>query len=380
MELRGSVVVVTGASSGIGEATAVAFARRGARVVLTARRTDRLEDLATRIEAAGGSALALPCDVTDTAALVKLPGIVEAMVGPTDVLVNNAGIPGGGDFLAISHEQIDRVVATNLASVLHATRAFLPGMVARGRGHVINLASLAGRFATPGAAVYSATKHAVVAFSEALSYDVEGRGVLITTVNPSFVDTESFPVDLPPSLVLRVETVADAVVKVARRGIAPEYSIPRGRAPPGVPGPDAAALPLGRADRAPRQAGDAGAAVSTAPSVLERPVAETVADPDVPWVVIVWNDPINLMSYVTWVFQKLFGYPRRKAERLMWDVHTKGKAVVSHGPEEARGRRGGAARVRAVGHDAEGPLTWAARCPSPRPGRWRRRPPAVRAA
>ncbi|HYJ61832.1 MAG TPA: SDR family oxidoreductase [Actinomycetota bacterium] len=231
MELRGSVVVVTGASSGIGEATAVAFARRGARLVLTARRTDRLEELATRIEAAGGSAVALPCDVTDTAALVKLPGIVEAMVGPTDVLVNNAGIPGGGDFLAISHEQIDRVVATNLASVLHATRAFLPGMVARGHGHVINLASLAGRFATPGAAVYSATKHAVVAFSEALSYDVEGRGVLITTVNPSFVDTESFPVDLPPSLVLRVETVADAVVKVARRGIAPEYSIPRAIAP-----------------------------------------------------------------------------------------------------------------------------------------------------
>ena len=74
--------------------------------------------------------------------------------------------------------------------------------------------------------------------------------------------------------------------------------------------------------------------MSTAPSVLERPVAETVAEPDLPWVVIVWNDPINLMSYVTWVFQKLFGYPRRKAERLMWDVHTKGRAVVSSGPRE----------------------------------------------
>lgn len=232
MELRGTVVVVTGASSGIGEAVAVAFARRGARVVLTARRVDRLEELAERIQRAGGRAVTLPCDVTDTDELVKLPGIVEAMLGPADILVNNAGIPGGGDFSAVSHEQIDKVVDTNLTSVLHATRAFLPGMIARGRGHVINIASLAGRFATPGAAVYTATKHGVVAFSEALNYDVADRGVLVTTVNPSFVDTESFPVvDLPRSLVLKVETVADAVVKVARKEIAPEYSVPRALAP-----------------------------------------------------------------------------------------------------------------------------------------------------
>jgi NADP-dependent 3-hydroxy acid dehydrogenase YdfG len=231
MELRGSVVVVTGASSGIGEAAAVAFARRGAKVVLTARRVDRLEDLAGRIERAGGRAVALPIDVTDTDVLTKLPGVVEAMLGPTDILVNNAGIPGGGDFMEVTHEQIDRVIDTNLASVLHATRAFLPGMMARGRGHVINVASLAGRFATPGAAVYTATKHGVVAFSEALNYDTSARGVLVTTVNPAFVDTEGFPVDLPRSLVLKVDTVANAVVKVARKGIAPEYSIPRALAP-----------------------------------------------------------------------------------------------------------------------------------------------------
>ena len=74
--------------------------------------------------------------------------------------------------------------------------------------------------------------------------------------------------------------------------------------------------------------------MSTAPTVIERPVADTVAEPDIPWVVIVWNDPINLMSYVTWVFQKLFNYPRAKAEKLMMDVHTKGKAAVAHGPKE----------------------------------------------
>ena len=104
-------------------------------------------------------------------------------------------------------------------------------MLGRGRGHVINVASLAGRYATPGAAVYTATKHGVVAFSEAVNYETSGRGVLVTTVNPSFVDTEGFPVDLPRSLVLKADTVADAIVKVARKGIAPEYSVPRALAP-----------------------------------------------------------------------------------------------------------------------------------------------------
>jgi len=231
VELRGAVVVVTGASSGIGEAAALAFAKRGARVVLTARRVDRLEALAARIETAGGKALALRCDVTETAELIKLPGVVEAMLGPVDILVNNAGVPGGGSFLDATHEQIDTVIDVNLLSVLHATRAFLPGMLGRQRGHVINVASLAGRFATPGASLYTAAKHGVVAFSESLNYDVERLGVLVTTVNPSFADTESFPTSLPRSLVLKVETVASAIVKVAVQGIAPEYSVPRWIAP-----------------------------------------------------------------------------------------------------------------------------------------------------
>jgi ATP-dependent Clp protease adaptor protein ClpS len=74
--------------------------------------------------------------------------------------------------------------------------------------------------------------------------------------------------------------------------------------------------------------------VSTAPTTIDEPTVDEVVEPDVPWIVIVWNDPINLMTYVTWVFQKLFGYPRPKAEKLMWDVHTKGKAVVANGPKE----------------------------------------------
>lgn len=232
MELHGKVVVVTGASAGIGEATAVAFAKRGATVVLAARRLERLEELADRIERAGGRALALRCDVTEPEEIQKLPGIVEQLVGPADVLVNNAGIPGGGDFASLTIDQIDRVVRVNVLGVLHGTRAFLPGMLARGRGHIVNVASLAGRFATPGAALYTATKHAVVAFSESLNFDTEDRGVLVTTVNPGFVATEGFPQgNLPKQVVMKVDRVSEAIVKVVREGIAPEYSVPRWIAP-----------------------------------------------------------------------------------------------------------------------------------------------------
>jgi len=232
MELKGAVAVVTGASAGIGEATAVAFARRGATVVLAARRKERLEELADRIDRAGGRALALRCDVTDPEQLVRLEAVVREACGGTDVLVNNAGVPGGGPFEDLTYEQIEAIVRVNLLGVAFGTRAFLPGMLARGRGHVVNVASLAGRFAGPGAAVYTATKHAVVALSESLNYETEDRGVLVTAVNPGFVSTEGFPQDhLDPRLVLPVERVAGAIVRVVRGSIAPEYSVPRWLAP-----------------------------------------------------------------------------------------------------------------------------------------------------
>ena len=228
MELPGAVVVVTGASSGIGEATALRFARAGSRVVLAARRLDRLEALAERIRSRGGTALPVRCDVTlapEVAALVERT--LEAF-GACDVLVNNAGIPGAGPFRELTREQVDRVVQVNLLALMHVTMAFLPSMLERGSGRVVNVASLAGRFATPGSSVYGATKHGVVAFGESLYYELKPLGVLVTTVNPGFTRTEGFPqADIPAALVMDADRVARTLVDVVRRDRAPEVSVPR---------------------------------------------------------------------------------------------------------------------------------------------------------
>ncbi|HEX5950768.1 MAG TPA: SDR family NAD(P)-dependent oxidoreductase [Actinomycetota bacterium] len=228
MDLPGAVAVVTGASSGIGESTALLLARAGARVVLAARRLERLEALAERIAAHGGEALPVRCDVAEPADLAELVERTDGAYGRCDVLINNAGIPGGGPFRSLPPAQIERVVRVNLLGVMLGTRAFLPMMLQRRSGHVVNVASLAGRYATPGSSVYGATKHAVVAFGESLYYEIKPFGILVTTVNPGFTKTEGFPQDdIPRPLVMRREHVAQVIVDVIRRGRAPEVSIPR---------------------------------------------------------------------------------------------------------------------------------------------------------
>jgi short-subunit dehydrogenase len=228
VELNGAVAVVTGASAGIGWSTAVALAREGASVVVAARRLERLEGLAREVDKRGGTAHPVACDVNRLQDLERLREETERAFGPADVLVNNAGLPGGGPFNTVRPEQIEQIVRTNLLAVILGTRVFLPAMLERGRGHVVNVASLAGRYATPGAAVYSATKHGVVAFSESLYHEVHSLGVLVTAVNPGFVTTEGFPQrDKPGWMVMRPERVAEAIVDAVRRDIAPELSIPR---------------------------------------------------------------------------------------------------------------------------------------------------------
>jgi short-subunit dehydrogenase len=226
MELRGAVAVVTGASSGFGGLTSRLLAKEGASVVLAARRVERLEALAAEIEGRGGRGLAVRCDVTEVADLQGLRDRVEEAFGRCDVLINNAGIPGGGRFEDLSLKQIERVVRVNLLGVLFCTKIFLPMMLEQGAGHIVNVASLAGRYATPGASVYSASKHGVVAFSESL-YGLRDRGVLVTAVLPGFSRTETFTGRGPRLLRVKPERVADAIVAAVRDDKEGEVYLPR---------------------------------------------------------------------------------------------------------------------------------------------------------
>ena len=228
MQLRGAVVVVTGASAGIGRATALELARQGAHVVLAARREDRLKMLAEEIDRLGGQTLSIGCDVADRSQVERLRGRVNGELGRCDALVNNAGVPGGGPFDQMAIEDIERVTRINYFGVLYCTKAFLPMMLERGRGHVVNIASLAGRYAVPGASVYTATKHAVIAFSEALYHELRSKGILVTAVNPGLVRTEQFPHrDASDRIVMPPERIAKVIVDVLRTGKAPEVSVPR---------------------------------------------------------------------------------------------------------------------------------------------------------
>jgi serine 3-dehydrogenase len=190
MTLSGRIVLITGASAGIGEACARAFANEGARLVLAARRVGRLEELAEKLRART-DVLLLEMDVRDAAAVAERIGGLPAEWADVDVLVNNAGLGRGLDKLQEgSVPDWDEMVDTNVKGLLYVTRAVVPGMVARRRGHVINLGSVAGHEVYPGGAVYCATKHAVRAITQGLRLDVVGSGVRVSTVDPGMVETE----------------------------------------------------------------------------------------------------------------------------------------------------------------------------------------------
>jgi short-subunit dehydrogenase len=225
------VCVVTGASSGIGEATARALAAAGAHVVLAARREHRLAGVADLIRRKGHTALPVRCDVAVSTDVERLVEETERAFGRCDVLVNNAGVPGGGSFEDLTMGQIERVTETNYLGVLRCTKLFLPMLLAS-RGHIVNVASIAGRYAAPGSPVYTAAKHAIVGLSESLYLELASRGVIVTSVNPGLVATEGFPMtDVLRSpyrrLVMRPERIAAVIVDVIRRRKGPEVSVPR---------------------------------------------------------------------------------------------------------------------------------------------------------
>ncbi|HSK96667.1 MAG TPA: SDR family oxidoreductase [Euzebyales bacterium] len=225
-KLAGSVVVITGASSGIGRATAVRFAGQGAHVVLAARRDDALDQVALDCEEAGGRALAVPTDVTDGAAVDALAHEAVAEFGGIDVWVNNAGVSVFGRFEDVPAEDFDRVVDINLLGCVRGTRAALSHFRGRGRGTVINVASVYGRVGVPFATAYAASKFGVVGFGEALRQELlEDQDIHVTTILPAAIDTPFFQHAAnylgrrprPPRPVHDAEIVAEAIVRCARK-------------------------------------------------------------------------------------------------------------------------------------------------------------------
>jgi 3-hydroxy acid dehydrogenase/malonic semialdehyde reductase len=191
MKLSGRTVLITGASAGIGAACARAFAAEGARLVLCARRAGRLEEAAEKLRGAGTDVLLLELDVRDAAVVAERIGGLAPEWREIDVLVNNAGLGRGLDKLwQGSPADWDEMVDTNVKGLLYVTGAVVPGMAERGRGHVINLGSVAGHEVYPGGAVYCATKHAVKAITQGLRMDVLGTGIRVSTVDPGMVETE----------------------------------------------------------------------------------------------------------------------------------------------------------------------------------------------
>jgi 3-hydroxy acid dehydrogenase/malonic semialdehyde reductase len=202
-------VFVTGASSGFGAAVARRFTADGTRVVVSARRTDRLADLAAEL---GSAVHAIELDVTDPEAITRAVADLPDEFADIDVLVNNAGLALGLEPAQRADlEDWDRMIDTNCKGLVHVTRAVLPGMVERGRGHVVNLGSVAGTYPYPGGNAYGATKAFVHQFSLNLRSDLHGTGIRVTSIEPGMADTEFSTVRFSGD-----ETKADAVYEGMR--------------------------------------------------------------------------------------------------------------------------------------------------------------------
>ncbi len=198
--------VVTGASRGIGRATALRLAATH-HVVAVARNRTELDSLAGEIRAAGRSCDVIELDVADAAAVAERLGDVRA-----DVLVNNAGVGYMKPLLELSPDEWDAMVDVNFNALFHVTRALLPGMVDRGRGHIVMVGSIAGRSAFVGGSCYAATKHAVMGFSESLMLEVRDQGVKVSVVNPGSVATTFSRRERDTSWMITADDVADAIV------------------------------------------------------------------------------------------------------------------------------------------------------------------------
>jgi NADP-dependent 3-hydroxy acid dehydrogenase YdfG len=212
--IEGRVVVITGASSGLGEATARHLSSLGASVVLGARRVDRLHSLADELTRRGGKALALATDVTRCDQVKQLADSAAEKYGRIDVMINNAGLMPQSLLERLKIDEWDRMIDVNIKGVLYGIAAALPHMKRQKAGHIINVSSVAGHKVRPGGTVYSATKHAVRVISEGLRQEVKPYNIRSTVISPGAVDTE-----LP-------DTITDPDVSVAMRKFYDDFAIP----------------------------------------------------------------------------------------------------------------------------------------------------------
>ena len=210
----GKVVVITGASSGLGEATARLLSAEGATVVLGARRADRIQKLAQELIARGGQALAVVTDVTDRYQVKKLVDTTVQNYGRVDVMISNAGLMPHSPLERLKIDEWDRMIDVNIKGVLYGIAAALPHMQRQKAGHFINVSSVAGHKVTPAGAVYAATKHAVRALSEGLRQEVKPYNIRTTIVSPGAVATE-----LP-------NTITEADVSAGIKQFYADYAIP----------------------------------------------------------------------------------------------------------------------------------------------------------
>ena len=231
--LENTVALVTGASSGIGAATAVSLAGLGAKVALVARRTDRLSDLANRLQADGATAVVITADVTKQSEADKAVAETVSELGRLDTLVNNAGVMLLGPVIDAPVEEWERMVQINVLGLLYCTHAALPHLLRaaedgpRRVADLVNISSVAGRETRNGSGVYNATKHGVGAFSDALRKEITTRHVRVSLIEPGAVDTELASHNRPEILAgirqrfalerLRAEDIADAVAYVISR-------------------------------------------------------------------------------------------------------------------------------------------------------------------
>lgn len=218
MSLHDRTCIVTGATEGIGRAIVLALGKRGTKLAVCARSAPRVHALVEELQAAGVSAMGQPCDVAQADDVRAFVAAVHETHGPTDVLVNNAGLAHFTPVEDMSLDAFDETMAVNVRGVFLMTQAVLPEMKRRKRGAIVNIASLAGRNAVPGAAAYAASKHAVLGFSKSMFLEVRKYGIRVAAICPGSVVTPFFEKSggtvEHPDRKLQPEDVADAVLAV----------------------------------------------------------------------------------------------------------------------------------------------------------------------